>query len=77
MLRIKVPQGVLDVRQLYALATVAEDYSRGFGFSGGLIEIHPAAVRRSTSVVWTPLTSGRNRFVSCPRRVSRDGREAT
>jgi len=26
-----VPQGVLDLRQLYALATVAETYSRGFG----------------------------------------------
>ena len=31
MLRVKVPQGVLDLRQLYALATVAETYSRGFG----------------------------------------------
>ena len=31
MLRVKVPQGVLDPRQLYALATVAETYSRGFG----------------------------------------------
>ena len=31
MLRVKVPQGVLDARQLYALATVAETYSRGFG----------------------------------------------
>ncbi len=31
MLRVKVPQGVLDQRQLYALATVAETYSRGFG----------------------------------------------
>jgi len=31
MLRVKVPQGVLDARQLYALATVAEQYSRGFG----------------------------------------------
>ena len=31
MLRVKVPQGMLDARQLYALATVAETYSRGFG----------------------------------------------
>ena len=31
MLRVKVPQGVLDARHLYALATVAETYSRGFG----------------------------------------------
>jgi sulfite reductase beta subunit-like hemoprotein len=31
MLRVKVPQGVLDARQLYAFATVAETYSRGFG----------------------------------------------
>jgi sulfite reductase (NADPH) hemoprotein beta-component len=31
MLRIKIPQGVLDVAQLDALAEVAERYSRGFG----------------------------------------------
>jgi sulfite reductase beta subunit-like hemoprotein len=31
MLRVKVPQGVLDVRQLDAMAEVAERYSRGFG----------------------------------------------
>jgi sulfite reductase beta subunit-like hemoprotein len=31
MLRVKVPQGVLDVAQLDALAEVAERYSRGFG----------------------------------------------
>jgi sulfite reductase (NADPH) hemoprotein beta-component len=30
MLRVKVPQGVLDVSQLEALADVAERYSRGF-----------------------------------------------
>lgn len=31
MLRVKVPQGVLDVAQLHALADVAETWSRGFG----------------------------------------------
>ena len=31
MLRIKIPQGVLDVAQLDAIADVAERYSRGFG----------------------------------------------
>src|SRR6188474_1366584 len=31
MLRIKIPQGILDVRQLEAVADVAERYSRGFG----------------------------------------------
>jgi sulfite reductase beta subunit-like hemoprotein len=31
MLRIKIPQGVLDAAQLDALAEVAERYSRGFG----------------------------------------------
>jgi sulfite reductase (NADPH) hemoprotein beta-component len=31
MLRIKVPQGVLDVQQLETMAEVAERYSRGFG----------------------------------------------
>jgi sulfite reductase (NADPH) hemoprotein beta-component len=31
MLRIKIPQGVLDVPQLDAIADVAERYSRGFG----------------------------------------------
>jgi sulfite reductase beta subunit-like hemoprotein len=31
MLRIKIPQGVLDGPQLHALADVAETYSRGFG----------------------------------------------
>ena len=31
MLRVKIPQGVLDVRQLEALAEVAERWSRGFG----------------------------------------------
>jgi sulfite reductase beta subunit-like hemoprotein len=31
MIRVKVPQGVLDVAQLGALADVAEAYSRGFG----------------------------------------------
>jgi sulfite reductase (NADPH) hemoprotein beta-component len=31
MLRVKVPQGVLDVPQLEALADVAERWSRGFG----------------------------------------------
>ena len=31
MLRIKIPQGILDVRQLEAVAEVAERYSRGFG----------------------------------------------
>jgi sulfite reductase beta subunit-like hemoprotein len=30
MLRAKIPQGVLDVRQLEALAVVAEQFSRGF-----------------------------------------------
>src|SRR5919106_6548070 len=30
MLRVKIPQGVLDVPQLEALADVAERYSRGF-----------------------------------------------
>src|ERR1700740_1435723 len=31
MLRVKVPQGVLTSPQLYALASVGEKYSRGFG----------------------------------------------
>lgn len=31
MLRVKIPQGVLDGVQLRELASVAEDYSRGFG----------------------------------------------
>src|SRR4030095_1464845 len=31
MLRIKIPQGILDGPQLEALADVAERYSRGFG----------------------------------------------
>ena len=31
MLRIKIPQGILDVPQLDAVADVAERYSRGFG----------------------------------------------
>ena len=31
MLRIKIPQGILDVPQLEAVADVAEHYSRGFG----------------------------------------------
>jgi len=31
MLRVKAPQGILTVQQLYALADVAERYSRGFG----------------------------------------------
>ena len=31
MLRVKIPQGILDVPQLDALAEVAERYSRGFG----------------------------------------------
>jgi sulfite reductase beta subunit-like hemoprotein len=31
MLRVKSPQGILTVQQLYALADVAEQYSRGFG----------------------------------------------
>ena len=31
MLRVKVPQGVLTSTQLYALASVGEKYSRGFG----------------------------------------------
>lgn len=31
MLRVKIPQGILDVHQLDVLADVAERYSRGFG----------------------------------------------
>jgi sulfite reductase (NADPH) hemoprotein beta-component len=31
MLRVKIPQGVLNGEQLYALADVADRYSRGFG----------------------------------------------
>ncbi len=31
MLRVKIPQGILDVAQLDAMAEVAERYSRGFG----------------------------------------------
>ena len=31
MLRVKIPQGILDGPQLHALADVAETYSRGFG----------------------------------------------
>jgi len=31
MIRVKIPQGVLSVEQLQALADVAEHYSRGFG----------------------------------------------
>ena len=31
MLRVKIPQGVLDTAQLHALADVADRYSRGFG----------------------------------------------
>src|ERR1700674_4039581 len=31
MMRIKVPQGLLTVAQLHALADVGERYSRGFG----------------------------------------------
>jgi sulfite reductase (NADPH) hemoprotein beta-component len=31
MLRIKIPQGLLNTRQLYALAEVGEQFSRGFG----------------------------------------------
>jgi sulfite reductase beta subunit-like hemoprotein len=31
MLRVKIPQGILDAPQLDALAAVAQEYSRGFG----------------------------------------------
>jgi sulfite reductase (NADPH) hemoprotein beta-component len=31
MLRVKIPQGILTAEQLRAIATVADDYSRGFG----------------------------------------------
>jgi sulfite reductase beta subunit-like hemoprotein len=31
MIRVKIPQGLLDASQLHALADVAERYSRGFG----------------------------------------------
>jgi sulfite reductase (NADPH) hemoprotein beta-component len=31
MIRVKVPQGILDGPQLHALADVADEYSRGFG----------------------------------------------
>ena len=31
MLRVKIPQGIIDAAQLEALADVAERYSRGFG----------------------------------------------
>ena len=31
MIRVKIPQGLLDVPQIHALADVAERYSRGFG----------------------------------------------
>ena len=31
MLRVKIPQGILDGPQLHALADVADQYSRGFG----------------------------------------------
>src|SRR5437773_7555279 len=31
MLRVKIPQGVLNGQQLHALADVADRYSRGFG----------------------------------------------
>jgi sulfite reductase beta subunit-like hemoprotein len=31
MLRVKIPQGILDVPQLEAMAEVSEQYSRGFG----------------------------------------------
>ena len=31
MMRVKMPQGILTAEQLYALADVAERYSRGFG----------------------------------------------
>lgn len=31
MIRVKIPQGMLDTPQLYALAHIAERYSRGFG----------------------------------------------
>src|SRR5262245_49321589 len=31
MLRVKIPQGVLSCDQLYALASVGEQFSRGFG----------------------------------------------
>src|ERR671937_1441566 len=31
MLRVKIPQGVLNAEQLHALADVADQYSRGFG----------------------------------------------
>jgi sulfite reductase beta subunit-like hemoprotein len=31
MMRVKIPQGILDATQLHALADVAEKYSRGFG----------------------------------------------
>lgn len=31
MIRVKIPQGILTVEQLHAIADVAEQYSRGFG----------------------------------------------
>src|SRR5436189_1268125 len=31
MLRIKIPQGLLTTAQLYAMAQIGEQYSRGFG----------------------------------------------
>ena len=31
MLRARIPQGILTAEQLYALADIAENYSRGFG----------------------------------------------
>ena len=51
MLRVKIPQGILDAAQLEALADVAERYSRGFAHitTRQNVQFHflPAARRRA------------------------------
>jgi sulfite reductase beta subunit-like hemoprotein len=85
MLRVKIPQGILDAAHLEALAEVAEKYSRGFGHIStrqnvqfhfvALHDAEPAMRRLAEAGVTTREACGNSvrNITSCPYAgVSRD-----
>ena len=64
MLRVKIPQGILDVAQLRALAGACEEYSRGFGHSVRNITACPyAGVAADEAFDVTPYAEALTRYL--------------
>jgi sulfite reductase (NADPH) hemoprotein beta-component len=71
MMRLKAPQGILTADQLYALADVAEDFSRGFGHitTRQNIQLHFVKVTDAETVMRRVADAGMTTREACGNSV--------